>query len=169
MDLGWCPLAAPPLEPTTGVVSSRSPATWAHRVKPGLTPSHISVHSWHHHLSTIESSPIPPVSNASHSINPWHASLVLSLKCHLTSWHPTSHMDKTQDTPMLYTTTQCIIWNNISCTQFIAPNSMHMHKTFRDKPPSWKSNHHRLHRLHAQNHLHEITKRFTQPRHQVFQ
>ena len=53
---GWCPFAAPPLEP--------------HRVKPGLTPSQISVHSWHHHLSTIESSPIPPVSNASHSINP---------------------------------------------------------------------------------------------------
>ena len=26
--LGWCPLAAPPLEPTTGVVSTRSPATW---------------------------------------------------------------------------------------------------------------------------------------------
>ena len=61
---------------------------------------------------------------------------------------------------MLYTTTQCIIWNNISCTQFIAPNSMHMHKTFRDKPPSWKSNHHRLHRSHAQNHLHEIKKTF---------
>ena len=35
-----------------------------------------------------------PVPSGSHSINPWQTSLVLSLKCHLTSWHPTSHTDK---------------------------------------------------------------------------
>jgi len=69
---GWCPLAAPPLKPIRGGTHSQ--------------PCHLSTRK-----GGVYSQPPSQM-----GINPWHASLVLSLKCDVTSWHLTSHMNNTK-------------------------------------------------------------------------